>query len=181
MSLSDRHKTYGHLSREIALLSDEMLSNLILKTKPLHSGIGGNSALMVLNNTPIFVKKIPLTDLERYPQHHLSTANFFELPLFYQYGVGSGGFGAWRELIAHILTTSWAISGDCLNFPVLYHWRTLPAPKPEPMTAEQTESLERDVKYWDNSPTIRNYLKAKHNASAHIVLFLEYVPQTLYQ
>ena len=41
--------------------------------------------------------------------------------------------------------------------------------------------LERDVQYWENSPAIRNRLEAKHEASAHVVLFLEHVPQTLYQ
>jgi serine/threonine protein kinase len=134
-----------------------------------------------MDGTPIFIKKIPLTDLERQPEHILSTANLFDLPLFYQYGVGSGGFGAWRELVAHIMTTNWILSGDCPNFPILYHWRTLPTSKPEPMTAEQEESLERDVQYWENSPAIRNRLEAKHTASAHVVLFLEYIPQTLYQ
>jgi hypothetical protein len=37
---------------------------------------------------------VPLTDLEQLPQHFMSTANIFGLPLSYQYGVGSAGFGA---------------------------------------------------------------------------------------
>lgn len=181
MSPSNRLKTYTHLSTELACISDARLSNLLHNAEPLHYGIGGRSALLRLDDTSIFIKKIPLTDLERQPEHLLSTANFFDLPLFYQYGVGSSGFGAWRELVAHIMTTNWALSGDSPNFPILYHWRTLPASKPEPITTEQAESLERDVQYWENSPAIRNRLEAKHEASAHVVLFLEYVPQTLYQ
>jgi hypothetical protein len=181
MSFSNRAKTYTHISTKLTGLSDATISELINKATPMHAGIGGSSALLTLDDTPIFVKKIPLTDLEQQPGHHLSTANLFDLPLFYQYGVGSGGFGAWRELVAHIMTTNWVISGDCLNFPILYHWRILPTPKPKSMDAKQTESLERDVKYWENSPAIRNRLEAKHEACAHIVLFLEYIPQTLHQ
>ena len=140
MSCSNRLKTYAHLSTELACISDARLSDLLHNAKPLHSGIGGRSALLRLDDASIFIKKIPLTDLERQPEHLLSTANFFDLPLFYQYGVGSSGFGAWRELAAHIMTTNWALSGDCPNFPILYHWRTLPASKPEPITTEQAES-----------------------------------------
>ncbi len=54
---------------------------------------------------PIFVKQIPLTDLEKQPENFRSTANIFKLPLSYQYGIGSAGFGAWRELATHIMTT----------------------------------------------------------------------------
>jgi len=43
---------------------------------------------------PVFVKRIPLTHLERRPEHAGSTANLFGLPVCYQYGVGSTGFGA---------------------------------------------------------------------------------------
>jgi len=181
MSFSNRRETYTHLSTQLAALSDGKLSEIIRKTTPIRSSIGGSSALIMMDDTPVFIKKIPLTDLEQQPQYYLSTANFFELPLFYQYGVGSAGFGAWRELSAHIMTTNWVISGDCPNFPILYHWRALPTLQAEPMTTEQTESLERDVTYWENSPAVRKRLEGKHNASAHIILFLEYIPQTLYQ
>ena len=58
----------------------------------MHEGIGGKSALISIDDTPVFVKKVPLTDLEQLPQHFMSTANIFDLPLSYQYGVGSAGF-----------------------------------------------------------------------------------------
>ncbi len=70
---------------------------------------------------------MPLTDLEQLPQHFISTANLFNLPLGYQYGVGSAGFGAWRELATHIMTINWVITGECANFPTMYHWRILPS------------------------------------------------------
>jgi serine/threonine protein kinase len=98
----------------------------------------------------------------------------------YQYGVGSTGFGAWRELAAHILTTNWVMTGTCSNFPMLYHWRILPLPSQEP-DEMQLMQLDKDVKYWNNSLAIHDRLKASLYASANIVLFLEYFPQNLYQ
>ena len=101
----------------------------------MHEGIGGKSALISIDDTSVFVKKVPLTDLEQLPQHFMSTANLFNLPLGYQYGIGSAGigsagFGAWRELAAHIMTTNWVITGECANFPIMYHWRILPSHLP---------------------------------------------------
>ena len=80
------------------------------------------------------------------------------------------------------MTTNWVLSGECPNFPIMYHWRVLPASNNEPQDTEQSklENLERDVKYWENSPAIRDRLEAINHASAHIYLFLEYVPHTLY-
>jgi len=180
MSFSNRIKAYTHLSRELAALSDEMLIDLTLKAKPIYSGIGGNSTLVTIENTPIFVKNIPLTDLEKNPEHFLSTANFFELPLYYQYGVGSAGFGAWRELVTHTMATDWVLVGDCTNFHLLYHWRVLPA-QPKNLNIKHWGDLENYTRYWENSMTIQKRMEAIYNSSASIVLFLEYVPQTLYQ
>ena len=180
MSFGNRIKTYAHVSTELTYLSDVRLSDLLHNTEPLHSGIGGNSSLLKIDGINIFVKKIPLADFERQPQHTLSTANLFGLPLYYQYGVGSVGFGAWRELVAHIMTTNWVISGACSNFPILYHWRILPA-KPKDLNIKYWGDLEKYSQYWENSTAIQKRVEAIHNASAHIVLFLEYLPQTLYQ
>jgi len=79
---SARIKQYSKVSTSLACLS--------------HEGIGGKSALISIDDTPVFVKKEPLTDLEQLPQHFMSTKNLFDLPPGYQYGVGSAGFGAWR-------------------------------------------------------------------------------------
>lgn len=46
---------------------------------------------------------MPLTDVELRPENVRSTANLFGLPTFYQYGVGSAGFGARRELAVHLM------------------------------------------------------------------------------
>lgn len=180
MSFGNRIKTYAHLSTELTCLSDMRLSDLLHNTEPLHSGIGGHSSLLKIGDTNVFIKKIPLTDIARQSQHILSTANLFELPLCYQYGVGSAGFGAWRELIAHIMTTNWVISGDGPNFPILYHWRVLPTQSKD-LNIKHWGDLENYSQYWENSKAIQRRIEAIHNATTHIILFLEYVPQTLYQ
>ena len=55
-----------------------------------------------------------------------STKNLYDLPTYYQYGVGSAGFGVFRELVANIKTTNWVLQGAIANFPLLYHARIIP-------------------------------------------------------
>lgn len=178
---ANRRTNYGMISTQLTLLSDQRLSELLEKATPLHKGIGGISALLEICDTPIFVKKIRLTDLERRPENIMSTANLFELPLYYQYGVGSAGFGAWRELATHTMTTNWALTDECLNFPLMYHWRVLPTTSPEPMSAEELKALEEEVQYWEGSAAVRTRLEAIHNASAEIIVFMEYFSENLYK
>lgn len=177
--MNNRLKTHAYISQELSSLADETLSASILEGEPLHSGYGGTSVRITIGDTPIFVKRIPMTDLERQPENYMSTANIFGLPSFYQYGVGSTGFGAWRDLAAHRLTTDWVLTNQSMTFPILYHWRVLPSFGF--VTTKAIEDIESDVQYWDNSPAIRNRLEGIRDASAHLVLFLEYIPSTLSQ
>ncbi len=125
---------------------------------------------------PVFVKRVPLTDLERRPGSVLSTANLFGLPVFCQYGVGSPGFGAWRELAANAVTTSWVLARRTGAFPLMYHWRVLPGAAP---LADELADVEGVVAYWGGSPAVRDRINALARASASVVLFLEYIPQVL--
>ncbi len=147
----------------------------------MHEGVGGTSSIMKIDEQMVFVKRIALTDLERETENSLSTANLFALPLFFQYRLGSAGFGAGRELEAHKLATEWVISGSCNNFPLLYHWRIVEGKGPEAMSPRQVEDLNIAVEFWDNSEAVRHRLEALHEASAHLLLFLEYIPETLHQ
>jgi serine/threonine protein kinase len=174
-----RIKLYGQISTSLAALSNEKLKQILANGKPMHEGIGGKSALISIDDKPVFVKKLPLTDLEQLPQHFMSTANIFDLPLSYQYGVGSAGFGAWRELATHIMTTNWVITGECANFPIMYHWRILPS-HPGDININYWGNIEEYCQYWENSDVIRKRVENLNNASAHIALFLEYVPQNLH-
>lgn len=72
----------------------------------------------------------------------------------YQYGVGSTGFGAWRELAAHVMTTNWVITGQCPNFPIMYHWRILEDTDSKIISDEEQIALDKDATYWENNAPI---------------------------
>jgi len=154
-------------------LDDRALAVVLDGATPLGSGIGGSSAVLDVEGVRVFVKKVPVTDLEL--EHPRSTANLFGLPTFYQYGVGSAGFGAWRELAAHEMTTEWVLGGEHGGFPLLHHWRVLPGVSPA------FDDLERTIAYWGGSDGVRARLEALRRASAHLVLFLEFVPWTVHE
>ena len=166
----DRTKTFYTLSSRLNLMSDEQLSEL-LKGEKKRSNWGENMRIEV-DGIPVFVKFVPLTDLEKLPENMRSTRNLFGLPPYLQYGVGSPGFGVWRELAAHIMTTNWVLSGECPNFPLLYHWRVLPN---ESKKNDETERINEITKIWNDAPGVRDRLQALHDASAQVVLFLEYI------
>jgi hypothetical protein len=176
--LKNRITQYGSASTSLACLSNKQLIQILADAKPMHEGICGNSALISINDMPIFIKQIPLTDLEKQPENFRSTANIFDLPLWYQYGIGSAGFGAWRELATHILTTNWVITAECPNFPILYHWRILPT-NPTDVNIAEWGDMDKYSAYWENASTIRKRMEDLNNASTHITLFLEYIPQNL--
>lgn len=112
-----------------------------------------------------------------------STANLFGLPAFCSYAlgqdaVGSPGFGAWRELAAHELTTGWARAGRFAGFPLLHHWRLLPRTQ---RPAADAAELERQVDAWAGSGAVRQRLVALAEAPAVLVLFLEHWPSTVHR
>ncbi|WP_062206299.1 hypothetical protein [Streptomyces sp. NBRC 109706] len=176
-----RRAAHGAVSAALARRGDEELGALVDSAVPVRSGIGGVTALLDVAGTPVFVKRLPLTDLERRPEHVRSTANLFGLPVFAHYGVGTvgtPGFGAWRELAVHAETTNWALSGDHEGFPLMYHWRVLPHSAPLP---DELADVERAVAYWGGGTEMRRRIEALEGASASITLFLEYLPQNLHQ
>ncbi|SES24053.1 hypothetical protein SAMN05216188_127105 [Lentzea xinjiangensis] len=151
------------------------------RAKPLGSGIGGSSSLMEVGGIPVFVKRLPLTDLELLPENVRSTANVFGLPTSCHYGVGligGPGFGAWRELAVHTMTTGWVLSREYEGFPLMYHWRVLPHPGQS--LPDELADVDEVVAYWGGSPELRGRLEALRDASASIALFLEYIPQNLH-
>lgn len=181
MEHSVRLDGYSAVSAHLALLSDDQVGGLVGNAVPLASGIGGATFLLDLDGTRVFVKKIPLSDLERRQENLRSTANIFRLPVFYQYGLGSAGFGTWRELAVHIMTTNWVLARQCAGFPLMYHWRVLPGPPPQPPSAAEHADTERSVAYWEGCREVRERLLAIAHSSASVVVFLEYFPQTLHE
>lgn len=175
---SARLSACAAVGARLSLLSDRRLDDAVSAAPSLGSGIGGRSAEMDVDGIRVFVKRVPLTDIEMQPEHMRSTANVFGLPLFYQYGVGSAGFGAWRELAAHIMTTGWVLKSEYAGFPLLYHWRVLPDSPPDGFV-DGLGGVEGAVAHWEGSSAVRRRLEAIGKSSFSLTLFLEFVPQTL--
>lgn len=180
-SRSSRISRYAKASSELSLLDHDRLAQVIAEGRFLGSGIGGSVLAIEISGIPVFVKKIPLTDLERESKNILSTENLYELPLPLLYGIGdigSTGFNAWRGLCSHILATGWVLADESSHFPLLYHWRMLPELTP-PKLCEEHLDIPRAVSYWDGSEAFRKRLEAGRNCSASLVLFQEFFPHTL--
>ncbi|MFG1811651.1 protein kinase family protein [Streptomyces sp. NPDC049040] len=178
MPQSTRLAAHGDVSTSLALRSDRRLGELLDAAAPLGSGIGGRSALLEVEGRPVFVKRVPLTEPELSPENLRSTANLFGLPTYCQYGVGGVGFGAWRELAVHTMTTGWVLGGHYPGFPLMYHWRVLPDTAVLP---DELADVDRVVAYWGGSPEVRRRVEALRRAPASLVLFLEYIPRTLHE
>ncbi|MCX4902881.1 protein kinase family protein [Streptomyces sp. NBC_00878] len=175
----ERLAAYSAVSTSLALRSDRELGELVDSAAPLGSGIGGRSALLEVGGTPVFVKRVPVTEVELRPEHVRSTANVFGLPVFCQYGVDGPGFGAWREAAVHTMTTNWVLSGQYQGFPLTYHSRVLP--DPAPALPEELADVDRVVAKWGGAPEVRRRIEAIGKSPASLVLFLEYIPQTLHE
>ncbi|MGV9557665.1 protein kinase family protein [Streptomyces sp. NPDC003522] len=173
-----RVSAHAAVGARLSLFSDRRLQDAVSAAPGLGSGIGGRSAWMEVDGTRVFVKRVPLTDVELRPEHVRSTANVFGLPLFYQYGVGSAGFGAWRELAAHLMTTGWVLENEYAGFPLLYHWRVMPDSPPAGFV-DGLGGIEGAVAHWEGSSAVRRRLEAVGRSSFSLVLFLEHLPQTL--
>lgn len=173
-----RIATFGAVSTHLSLLSDRRLGEVVAAATPRGSGIGGRSAELEVGGTRVFVKRVPLTDVETRPENVRSTANLFGLPMFYQYGVGSAGFGAWRELAAHTMTTNWVLGNEYKGFPLMYHWRVLPDSPPQGF-ADGLGGIDGAVAHWEGAPAVRERLEAIGRSSSSLVIFLEHVPGTL--
>ncbi|MBO1766974.1 serine/threonine protein kinase [Allobranchiibius sp. GilTou38] len=172
-----RHRA---VSAELASWSDRELAAALEGGELGGTGIGGSTMRISVLGTSVFVKSVVLTEAERRPGSNRPTGNVFDLPTWYSWGVGSAGFGAWREVAAHEMTTRWALAGTCADFPLLHHYRVLPSP-PSEATPGQRDDIEHAVRFWDGSPAVRRRLEAMARASDAVVLFLEYVPETVRQ
>ena len=174
-----RMSAYATASSHLALLSDPALARVADHAPGVRAGIGGTSATLEVEGVRVFVKQVPVTERELLPGNVRSTANLFGLPGFYQYGLGSAGFGAWRELAAHIMTTNWVLSDEHRAFALLYHWRLLPGPVATEGVFAEFGGLDGAVAHWEGSAAVRDRLQALRDSPARLVLFLEHVPQTL--
>lgn len=178
MAPPSRLVAHSDIATSLALLSDHELAELVQTGTPLGTSVGGRSALVEVGGRRVFVKRMPLTDVERRPENVRSTANVFGAPAYCHYGIGAvpnPGFGVWRELAVHEMTTIWVVSGRFPGFPLLHHWRVLPDPG-QPLPDELAD-VERNVAYWGGG---REHIEALRTASASLNLFMEHQPRTLH-
>ena len=140
--MDKRKKTYYKIKPLLSYLPTNTLSVLIKKGE-VGRGNGINS-IINLDNKKIFVKSIPLTQKEY--DNSFDTKNLYNLPTYYNYGVGSAGINCWRELIMHIKTTNWVLSGEIENFPLLYHYRIVKSNKKPTVSEWEKEELKDDVR-----------------------------------
>jgi hypothetical protein len=173
---AERLAAHTAVSTHLSHLTDQRLGRAVAAAAPLGSGIGGRPAELDVEGRRVFVKRIPLTGIEW--ENAYATANLFGLPMFYHYGVGSTGFGAWRELAVHTMTTGWVLENAYTGFPLMHHWRVLPDSPPEGF-ADEFGGVDGAVAYWDGSPAVRERLEAIGRSSSSLVLFLEHLPWTL--
>ncbi|MBY8851151.1 serine/threonine protein phosphatase [Saccharothrix longispora] len=164
-----RRARHRRLSALLASRDDADLAAL-LEGGRATAGVGGGTAVLDVDGTPVFAKRVPLTDREL--AHPRSTANLFDLPTFCQYGVVSPGFNAWRELAANRIVTDAVLSGDADAFPLLHHWRVLPG---RPPVAAEHADVEAVVAALGGSPAVRARLEALARAPASLVLFFEHL------
>lgn len=151
---------------ELAALADSGRANDV--------GVGGGSAVVDVDGVPVFVKRIPLTDLEL--ANPGSTANLFDVPVYCQYGVVSPGFNAWRELAANVIVTEAVLAGETAAFPVLYHWRVLPG---RSAVADEHADIDAVVAALGGSSGVRARLEALAAAENSLVLFSEFIPHAM--
>jgi tRNA A-37 threonylcarbamoyl transferase component Bud32 len=181
MTPTERIARFAQISTVLALQSDQQLTRLVDAAEQLASGIGGTTLAFELDGCKVFAKRLRLTDLERRPECRMSTGNIFQLPALCQRNVGSVGFGVWRELAANAMTTGWVLSQQLESFPLMYHWRMMDgaaAARAAPLPKELAD-VEGMVSYWGGAESMGVRLRALADATASIVIFLEYLPWNL--
>ncbi|MEH2361968.1 hypothetical protein [Nostoc sp.] len=171
-----RRQRYFKLSSQIAQLDNTQLRSLFDNSESNESSTSwGTNHAIVLGESKVFVKRVPVTNIEF--DNLFSTRNLYDLPTYCNYGFGSTGFGVFRELVTHIKTTNWVLSGVIATFPLMYHYRIIPFSGRR--ADVDMERLKAYVEYWGNSANAGNYMLDRANANYELVLFLEYIPHIL--
>jgi len=98
--VSQRVALHAELAGRLARRSDGELLSLLDEVDGTPGW--GMSWTLDVEDQQVFVKALPVTALEL--DQLGSTRNLFGLPAVYHYGVGSAGFGAAREVAAHVPT-----------------------------------------------------------------------------
>lgn len=171
--LDARRSTYLKMNTFLSQLDNEQLGAIFKKDKG-QRGWGMNHVLK-FGRAKVFAKRIVITDLEY--ENLFSTRNFYRLPMYYNYGVGSAGLGVFRELIALIKTTNLVLAGEVEEIPLLYHYRILPFGGEHPKVDKKRHA--QYVKYWNNNKQVGQYRLDRAKAKYELAMFCEYIPHEL--
>lgn len=77
-----RYSHYGHISKHLETLNDSDISTLLEQGTSPHSG-WGTTVKLEIDGIPVFVKQVPLNEIEGNLKNISSTVNLFGLPLYY--------------------------------------------------------------------------------------------------
>lgn len=164
--MRERLQSHFKINTRLSMFSDRKLSALLSKSNLTKRS--AQNGIIDLDGQKVFVKKIPITVREL--ENAYSTKNHYRIPTWYNYGIGSYGFGAYRELAAHIKTTNWVREAQFTGFPLLHHYRILPTTE----RSQNISGIENYVSYWNGSKTIERYMLDRNECTQHLVLFLEH-------
>ena len=173
--LQQRKAQYFKLNSQIAQIDNAQMHAMFDQNGVKFRMGWGRNHTVDIDSAKVFVKRIPLTDVEY--EAMFSTKNVYNLPLYYNYALGSAGFGLFRELTTYIKTTNWVLQGMITTFPLMYHYRIIPFSGvcPDVDMARHNNY----VAYWNNSANIGRFLLDRANVNYEAVLFLEHIPYTL--
>jgi hypothetical protein len=167
-ALAERIKTYRQLSLDIGGMDDAQLRALLNSSETI--GGWGKHQTIEIGGRSVFVKRVQITDLEY--EAAFSTRNLYDLPLYYQYGVGSAGFGVFRELAMHVKTTEWVLDGAIANFPLMYNHRIMPLSNDGATVNEKR--VASYVTYWGGAENVGRFWRGRVHASHELVVFMEH-------
>jgi len=173
-TLKQRRQTYFDLSTALAHIDTNQIIAQLDNSKPFTSW--GRNQTLDVGGTKVFVKRVPVTTIEQ--ANMFSTANIYSLPTYFNYGIGSMGMGIFRELITHIKTTNWVLSGEHESFPLLYHYRFVPLSGGR-ADVNQAEH-DKFITYWGSNENVSRYVRDRANATVELLLFLEHIPNVMH-
>jgi len=173
--LASRKKLYEQAVIKLSQLNDQQLEAILNQGEIISQRYGQNIKLMI-DEIPVFAKKIPITDFELLPEHIESTKNIFYIPSFCYYNVEFTSFGAWRELAMNKIVTNLVLNNECQNFALMYHWRILPGGL-QIARYNTKQKLNRIVNFWNRSPQVKFLFESLQKSSNYMVLFFEYIPE----
>jgi hypothetical protein len=168
-----RLNKYYEMNTALHYMSTEEIKFKLSSVASESDGWGENK-IIEIGGTKVFVKKIPVAEL--FAKNKFETANLYDLPMHYNYGIGSAGFSPWRELLLHIKTTNFALTEKIDNFPLLYHYRIIKDNAKE----IDTTKIEGQINRWNNDKNIKKYLEDREIATMQIILFFEHIECNLY-